>query len=56
MTRQQQHAARRLVLARVHYNREPDSPQRLRELERAEARYAAACSHTRPSYIKGERL
>ena len=56
MTRQQEHAHQRLKMARAAYEREPDSIMRQVDLARAEARYTAAMSHTRPSYLKGERL
>lgn len=55
MTRQQEHAAKRLVLARARA-RDNTNPNTILELQRAEARYEAACKHVRPPYLKGERL
>ena len=55
MTNRERYAAQRLVQARVAYARRPNDQTRL-ELERAEAKYTAACQHVRPAYLKGERL
>ena len=50
------HAARRLTKARVLAGRDPASAYLQRELEKAEAKFVAAKSRTRPAHLKGERL
>lgn len=52
--KRREHAARRLVMARANYARDPSSTNLL-ELERAEARYVAAQNYTKPYYKETKR-
>lgn len=55
MDKRTRRAAQRLVLARQRYMTDR-SLRNLRAYERAAERYRAAQAHTRPGYLKGERL
>lgn len=55
MTERQKHALRRLLEARVAYERDP-GPTNQHALERAETRYAAAMTFTKVDYDGRMRL